>query len=187
MSDVPLGKLIEGEAQRDAVHVAIAPVVAGERLSPGCHIGFISADRQTVGRCNCPIGIVDPYLPSAFVDKGERFYLCLYPQTIKSIRHDWTHPSFEASELQNAAALESQRAESIAWLTNFAESVCEMPYDDLIAAAIAWIDHGEWHTFQGFDTPDECYSDRKTLWRHIAVVTGRFVKDDDDHMFSCSC
>ena len=37
MSDV-LGKLIEGRGERDAIHIAIVPVCAGENLNPGTHL-----------------------------------------------------------------------------------------------------------------------------------------------------
>ena len=35
MNEIKLGKLIDGPAERDAIHIAIAPVVANERLKPG--------------------------------------------------------------------------------------------------------------------------------------------------------
>jgi hypothetical protein len=42
MENVPkLGRLIGGDnVQRDAVHIAVAPVIAGETLKPGTRIGF---------------------------------------------------------------------------------------------------------------------------------------------------
>jgi hypothetical protein len=85
-----LGKLIEGDERRDAVHVAVAPVTAGERLSPGQHVGFVG---ERVGVAGRPIGVVDPF-PTADVKEGERFWLFLYPGTITSLRHVWTHPAF---------------------------------------------------------------------------------------------
>jgi hypothetical protein len=44
MSDVTkVGELIAPGSQRDAIHIAVAPVVAMERLEPGQTIGFASA------------------------------------------------------------------------------------------------------------------------------------------------
>lgn len=90
-----LGKLIEdGERRRDAIHVAVAPVTAVERLSPGQHVGLVrEGDVELVGSCAEPIGVVDPFL-TADVEPGQRFWLFLYPETITGLRHVWTHPAF---------------------------------------------------------------------------------------------
>src|SRR5687768_16079234 len=91
-----LGKIITSAVQRDAVHIAIAPVIANERLKPGQPIGFKTPGDPTIvtGRGTRSIGIVDPFLMEEVV-AGERFYIFLYPQTITSLRHDWTHPAFD--------------------------------------------------------------------------------------------
>ena len=47
-SNLPvLGKLIEGVAFRDAVHIAIEPVVANERLTPGQRVALGKRDEKT--------------------------------------------------------------------------------------------------------------------------------------------
>ncbi len=95
MDDLPkIGKLIEGHAYRDAIHVAIAPVEAAERLSPGDHVALDDSGRAlwTVER---GVGIVDPFLLGD-VREGERFYVFLYPGSVTGIRHAWTHPAFKA-------------------------------------------------------------------------------------------
>jgi hypothetical protein len=74
------------------VHVALAPVVAGENLEPGEHVGFLEGNRVSK-HAEKNIGIVDPFL-TATVRAGQTFYLCLYPNTVTSLRHDWTHPAF---------------------------------------------------------------------------------------------
>jgi hypothetical protein len=87
---LPIGRLISGEEGRDAVHVAIAPTTAPCELQPGQHV-----DRH--GNPEAPdvepVGIVDPYLREP-VQKGQRFWLFLYPNTVTSLRHEWTHPAF---------------------------------------------------------------------------------------------
>lgn len=90
-----LGELIEdGDRRRDAIHVAIAPVTAVERLAPGQHVGLVREDDpELVGACDSTIGVVDPFLTAA-VETGQRFWLFLYPGTITGLRHVWTHPAF---------------------------------------------------------------------------------------------
>lgn len=95
-ADAPvLGRLItNGDRRRDAIHIAVAPVTAAGRLAPGQHVGFVTAgDTETVGACETPIGIVDPFLPGDVLP-GQRFWLFMYPNTVTSLRHVWTHPAF---------------------------------------------------------------------------------------------
>lgn len=93
MSKVSLGKLLEPDAKRDATHIAVAPVVCGEALSPGSHVNV----RDGVARTGTKtIGIIDPFLrqcPKA----GERVWVYMYPNTIEDLRHDWSHPAFPDS------------------------------------------------------------------------------------------
>lgn len=99
-----LGQLItDGERRRDAVHVAVAPVTAEGRLKPGMHVGFTrSNDNNWAGDHTQVIdndrfefvGIVDPFLEED-VDAGQRFWMFLYPNTITSLRHVWSHPAWE--------------------------------------------------------------------------------------------
>lgn len=90
-----LGSLIEdGDRRRDAIHIAVAPVMAAERLRPGQHVGLVRVgDPERVGPCDRNIGIVDPFLAEE-VEAGQRFWLFLYPGTVTSLRHIWTHPAF---------------------------------------------------------------------------------------------
>ncbi len=93
-----VGRLIEpGEnALRDAIHLAVAPVEAGEELEPGQRVvlaggkAYVAAGVKTLS-----VGVVDPFLTSP-VKKGDRFWLFVYPNTVMSLRHVWTHPAFAA-------------------------------------------------------------------------------------------
>jgi hypothetical protein len=90
--NIQLGQLIEGEQFRDAIHIAVAPVTAAEGLRPGQHVG-VRNDGRASTKGVALIGIVDPFLRTD-VEEGQRCWLFLYPYTITSLRHDWTHPAF---------------------------------------------------------------------------------------------
>jgi hypothetical protein len=93
-----LGQLIEnGDRRRDAFHIAVAPVTAAQRLSPGEHVGLMEeGNLELVGPCERNIGVVDPFLAHD-VEPGQRFWLFLYPGTITGLRHVWSHPAFTAA------------------------------------------------------------------------------------------
>lgn len=100
MDQVPaVGQLIKDDNQRrDAIHVAVAPIIAAQRLPPGSHVrltddGRAEADHLYFGKSPNTIGIVDPFLETP-VERGQQFWLFMYPQTITSLRHVWTHPVF---------------------------------------------------------------------------------------------
>lgn len=62
MDTLRIGKIIHHPQHRDAIHMAIAPMVAEEQLSPGQHVG-IKDGKATM--CAKHIGIVDPFLREA--------------------------------------------------------------------------------------------------------------------------
>lgn len=106
-----LGQLAP-DAQRDAVHVAVIPVVATVKVHPGQRVNAAGVPSDK------PVGIVDPYLETAVLP-GERYFLCLFPGTVTSLRHVWTHPSFE-DVLKSERGEDSTRAASEKWLREYA-------------------------------------------------------------------
>jgi hypothetical protein len=87
-----LGKLISGDEKRDAEHVAIAPVTAGETLKPGTPVTIDEdGSAHAITGNETPTGVVDPFL-STYLNEGDQFWLVMYPGTITGIRHDWSHP-----------------------------------------------------------------------------------------------
>lgn len=182
MSNPNLGALIDATAQRDAIHLAIAPVVASMKLYPGQDIGFVKPDHLTVGTGVTPIGIVDPFLKHA-VSAGDRFWLFLYSQTITSLRHDWTHPAFEASTISQV----DHKDKSIEWLK--AQAIyMDITYNGLMEAAHRWV-VAEDHTVQhGSETwRDMPPKDMAEFWHHYQIVTGEKPVDAEQWFFCCSC
>jgi hypothetical protein len=182
MNEIRLGQIIDAGQQRDAIHIAVAPVVADEELSPGEHIGFVAADQETVGTASGTLlGIVDPFL-TASVAVGQRFWMFLYPQTITSLRHDWTHPAFETQRVVREPASDSRAAiESIA-------ADLDMTYNQLMRAAELWINDEEYTVEHGSEHWRDTFpAFVGTFWKHYEIVTGKTVPDHDAMFFSCSC
>lgn len=107
-----LGQLItNGDRMRDAIHIAVAPVMASVNLRPGQPIALVqSDDGHGYSVADAPAslaqGIVDPFLTEP-VTSGQRFWMFLYPGTITGLRHVWTHPVFAKAALE---ALEKVKA-----------------------------------------------------------------------------
>jgi hypothetical protein len=90
-----LGRVIKDDDKvgRDAIHLAVEPVVAGEKVFAGQDVG--RKEDGTFGTKGCPkyLGIVDPFI-SVPVQPGEKFFLVIYPRNITTLRHVWEHPDF---------------------------------------------------------------------------------------------
>ena len=99
MNQTPnVGHLIEGVAHRDAIHVAVAPVEAGQPLPVGARVDIIDGKAYLAGP-DGGIGLVDPWLIKHgihTVEKGQRFWLMMDQGKITSLRHVWTHEAFKA-------------------------------------------------------------------------------------------
>lgn len=98
MNDIKLGELIEGaDARRDALHVAVAPVKAGENLAPGDKVQFdpSSSEVQLAQPGKPFVGVIDPFL-TTIVEKGRWCWLFVHPDGVRRpMRHEWSHPAFD--------------------------------------------------------------------------------------------
>lgn len=185
-----VGKIIK-EGERDAIHIAVMPVIAHAELSVGEDIGYSNGKTTS----NNPIGIVDPFLKET-VEEGEMFYMFLYPNSITSLKHLWTHPNVNDEIVETVAPT---KKESEIWLRNFIDQGDCPGYDVLIAAVegkdihtvkgyedVDWagysIDHEYFH-FSGLDAHSEIPEE---FWVHMENVTGKKIKYKPAS-FSCSC
>ncbi len=191
MSDVKIGQLITGDAQRDAIHVAIAPVVAGETLLAGQHVRIDGAGKcyrcvEGTAAKECfhikTIGIVDPYL-TVRVLPGERFYLFLYPNTVTSLRHEWTHPAF-GPESEEAAR---ERLQAFAVSLRRGQRDEERDADWVISTLR---DTLKGDSYVGdYDDQAAFNGQSDALWNDYEIVTGDRVPREkrEDVYFSCNC
>lgn len=172
MSTPKLGKLATGQSDRDAIHIAVAPVVAGEDLNPGEHVAI--EDGKAVTRKltdNPPIGVVDPFCPFN-IEAGEKFWLFMYPDTITGLRHQWSHPAFADSA-------------DIEWLKKFAEDDPDLSYEEIMAAAHDACDTGAAGPGFRYNVDDDY---KHEFWLRFGRVTGKGPADGDGWcFFSCSC
>jgi hypothetical protein len=203
-----LGQLIPEDAvvHRDAIHIAIAPMIAHENLWAGVKVMLVRGSTTHVRQCDPDrsgeavrfLGIVDPFLDaggSNEINKGDRVYIYLKPGSINSLRHEWTHPLI-AEPVKMAAINKSDEATAEAvyqqlvngpakqLLQNFAADI-DISYEELMDAASDYHHHGNYLSdggkFEGVSIPIG-------FWDAYQAVTGETVpKEDQDNFFSCSC
>ncbi len=175
-----LGTIIDSNAGRDAIHLAVEPCIAGEQLWAGQHIGIVKG--RATKDAPKKLGIVDPFL-TTHVEEGQNFWLIVYPRQITSLRHVWEHPDFP-----NEIEIAKRVTEKILgnpdkdWIRDFADSV-GLTYKDLMDAAEEWIKHDEYlnrgELLDGHSVPDE-------FWDHYENVVGHEVQKRGS-FFTCSC
>lgn len=177
-----LGTIIDANQKRDAIHLAVIPVVAGMDLSVGDDVGIVDG----VATTSAPVklGIVDPFLKET-VSEGDRFWLVIYPRVITSLRHVWTHPQIENETITGGAI----HTESEKWMRNWA--VKHMGYDyygdrgtrseDEAYAAAILAGHdlrlGPYENARGHIDDD--------WWYHWEQITGK--RGSRGEWFPCAC
>ena len=184
MSDATttMGTILEPEATgRDAVHVAVLVVQATRRLKPGEHCGAVLENHKYVTKGQ-NLGIVDPFLTEE-VEKGEKFWLYVYPRTITGLSHQWTHPAFTVNKrpVQYATSMHLQ---SRMWIEKFAKQ-WDMKPDEMMEAAESYVKYGKYlnhgEKFEGSSVPD-------IFWHHYENLIGEKLPDEKKRsFFTCSC
>ena len=170
-----IGKLLgrDESATRDAIHIAVLPAIAAQDLAPGDHIRLDNGRAWQQGMRGA-VGIVDPFLKTG-PTKGARFWVFVYPGTITSLHHIWTHPEIEQSE------------DSVSWLKDFANRNY-IGYQDLLDSTA----DGN-VCFGSTSGPDEVGyeggSDRaREFWEHYEKVMGPVTNEHKRATsFRCAC
>lgn len=203
-----LGTIITRHERRDAIHVAVEPVQASEFLAPGTWVALDQRGWAYAVDRGEGVGIVDPFIDATHVSPEQWFWLLVRPREITSLRHVWTHPAFSDEpsfhggmdddvEPPSAAA---ERAESLAWLENYADDV-GIGMNHMLAALTngaynpdgldaetygeGWTSGESYVTIYGSDAGGAISPD---VWFHITKATGVIVAPDSrPSYFSCSC
>jgi hypothetical protein len=192
MQSVNLGEIPNEKGIRDALHIAVISLPAGEFLEPGDWVRIYNG--MVVG-CDKDesIGVVDPF--RRYVSKNELVWVCLNPNTVTSVHHYWEHPEFSEDKLVPKPA--PTKEESEAWLREYLGRADCPGYDIVIAAATG--EHvpsadSEYYS-DGYEINDEYlyFGGRDAhgsipyeMWDHIENVTGKKCIWRPKY-FSCSC
>lgn len=200
-----LGTIIDEGAGRDAIHLAVEPVIASERLLAGQDVYLLPDGMAAKGKENA-VGIVDPFLKES-VKPGEKFWLVVYPRQITSLRHVWTHPAFDEAPAPEITEADKELARHVAerltnsgerWLRNFCANGDCPDYETLMDAirngeSISAVDeYGDGFSIRINDESiyvggsDAHGTIPPEFWDHIESVTGK-KQELRPTYFSCSC
>lgn len=170
-------------ATRDAIHFAVMPIEAGNKLAPGARVGILNDGRAGEVAAGRTIGIADPFRREP-IPLGGRFWLFLDPGTITGLRHEWTHPAFPRSGDEKVLA--------DAFICRVAAAI-GYGYDFLMKAADRFAESADskWgceYTHMGENEDYKRWDDWDGFWRAYEIVRGIKLKDTDLYApFSCSC
>lgn len=192
-NETKLGTKPNGNEGKDAVHIAIIPIRAAERVFSGMEV-FINKDGEA-NRClsnEMAVGIVDPFLNKKddMVEKGSYFWLCLFPKTVTSLRHEWEHPLFPSNFSKNKNS-DLDIAISEKWLQDYVSENCpqwEDKEDKGLSLFLDFVENERWIYYCGKD----CHSFKEViepdlLFYHLSIVLGKKIDYSYFESFTCSC
>jgi len=173
-----LGTIIDETQKRDAIHIAVLPVVAKRKLHAGDDVGIFE---DGAGPSDKPVGIVDPFLKVP-VQKGERFWLLLYPRMVTSLRHVWSHPAF--TDEDSAADPRGSKTKAEQVVQALADEA-GITYAEMLSSAREFAENQEYRVeggrWEGVYAGDE-------FWNAYEQVTGEKVSEASrGGIFTCSC
>lgn len=176
-----LGTIIDEKEKRDAIHLAVTPMVAIEKLYAGQDVGLVEGGAST--KAPKMQGIVDPFLKVP-VQPGQRFWMVLYPRMVTSLRHVWSHPEFSDEEGVAAKDPRGPKARAVQVIQDEAD-LHGVDYDELLAYAKEFVEYGSYQVqggrWEGMGVGDE-------FWDAYELVTGTTVESGNrGGIFSCSC
>lgn len=177
-----LGTILEGECGRDAIHLAVIPMIAGEDLWPGYKIGILDGKANMKAKT---LGIVDPFLTER-VKIGQKFWMVILPRQITSLRHVWAHPDIPNIADPIDPVVNTDLEASRAWIANFASLLDQTP-NRLMGAAEDWLNNDD-YTCDNSETYKDHWDKFPEFWDHYEVVTGKRVeRSKRKSFFTCSC
>lgn len=176
-----IGNLITPDETRDAIHLAVYPVEAGDKLYPGCHVSINDEGRAVPS--GETVGIVDPFLADSVIE-GQWFWLVVYPRQISSLHHVWEHPAFPASAFDTKGS----KTASEAWLREYIDRLDISTYDEDESAFDIMMSAVEHSGDRGYVTIGTDGNGQLTpeFWVHAENYFGKKFSEHPDY-FSCAC
>lgn len=179
-----LGTIITPDEKRDAIHLAVIPMQAPHALCPGDHVD--AQGHLALPTDSRAVGIVDPFLTSA-IEKGQWFWLVIYPRKITSLRHVWSHPAFPEEEAPGHALAISSVEGARKSLEEFAAKY-GTTLGNLLEQAERVIADTENQFARIHLRVDLDYDEQDIFWPLWETYTGRKAPDHvKERNFSCSC
>lgn len=197
-----LGKLITTDQNRDAIHIAVVPVHAGQHLRPGDPVGMMNGLAFDSKDLSNGCGVVDPFLPSGMIVKPrERFWLYLKPGSITSLRHEWTHPDFPVDPVVPVgrphipdfpiSSEEADQQRARIWIESYSGGL-GIRYQEMMDTADEFYQnskngrHGGDYICHGGDL--EGIQVSKEFWENYGILRGIEIEQEHCHsFFTCSC
>lgn len=171
-----LGKKLVGGEVRDAVHIAIVPVIVDVLVRPGESAGvkFIDGEYHVDMNSFPIVGIIDPFLDKP-VKAGERCYLCLHPNSVTDMTHCWSHPQFK-DEIPNVKRKHLLELEQILLKCGYSGGAFRLIQE--LKNNSYGVDVGDDYVKNSMD------SYKKEILSLVSKITNVFF---DEVYFSCAC
>lgn len=98
MAKPRVGQILDKDKKytRDAIHVPIMEIIAGEHLCTGSQV-YIHEGKAYYPYEQKFVGVVDPFIDDC-VEEGDKFYLFLRPESTLKLWHEWIHPAVDKKD-----------------------------------------------------------------------------------------
>jgi len=200
------------DEKRDAIHLGVEPVEAGEQLAVGATIGIKDGKAYQSTKRNGikALGIVDPFLESKVLP-GQRFWLVVLPCQITSLRHVWEHPDFPDSretshevtvskawddlsdaERKTHVAIGTELGKAWEFMENYAEELPDYEGDitaeQLFDQGLEAIEDPNGYNYLVGGSSMEGERPSAEFWEAMSVLLNRDLTNvEKPNFFSCSC
>lgn len=207
-----LGMIHQHDEKRDAIHLGVEPVEAGEQLAVGATIGIKDGKAYQSTKRNGikALGIVDPFLESKVLP-GQRFWLVVMPRQITSLRHVWEHPDFPDShetshavpvskawddlsdaERKTHVAIGTELGKAWEFMENYAEELSDYEGDitaeQLFDQGLEAIEDPNGYNYLVGGSSMEGGRPSAEFWEAMSVLLNRDLTNvEKPNFFSCSC
>jgi len=149
---ITLGRNPTEVGVKDAIHVAIVSVRAGEFLHPGRRV-TLNEHREAVNDAK-GIGVADPFLKGR-IEKGENLWILMDASQVANVQHTWDH-ELDFSPPERVVAESKQ-------LACHADKL-GVTYTQLMDAARKLVDDGTSSKYEGILSEEDLENVQEEMW-----------------------